>query len=266
MAVFFLSNSFIMKKWICMFAVSLSASCSLAQPFAIYVESNCSQVNGNSIDLSGETYSTTINAGEMGVVNFYLKNNSGSSRFVVIKRTRVCVPAEWSDGLCWGNVCQVEPGFEGGCYTDAQMVTNPWISPGVTVENDSLAELKSDVFVAGISEGGLYRYYFLEGNNVLDSVDLKINNDCSLGIGEQGQEVGMSVFPNPVDNELTVSTFGVSGNPSLYITDVSGKVVYESRGTNLQIIQMSAFQSGVYFISMLENGVVLTTNRVLVNH
>lgn len=256
-----------MKKLYTLAIATLLTSLSWGQQ-AVYVAQNCSAVNGGSTDISGQVHyvnnvTPEANPGTLVVVNFYFKNLSQSNMVLGIKRLRLDVPAEWHDGLCWGNVCQVEPGFEGGCYTSVQMTTNPWTSPTVTVEPDSLAELKSDVSVVDVEGGGHYRYYFMEGNTAIDSVDLHVNSTASI---DEQPEVGMSLFPNPVNSQLTINTVGLSGNYTVRISDVLGKVVYTDEAGPVKKIDTDDFKNGVYLVSVLEKGNVIQTRRVVVKH
>lgn len=246
---------------------ALFGSLSWAQ-HGIYVSQNCSGVNGSSQDMSGEVITInnvvpTPDPGTPTVVNFYFKNLSASDQAIAIKRVRLNAPSEWRDGLCWANVCQNEPGFEGGCYTYQMMPTNPWTSPTVTVEPDSLAELKCDVNVIDVEGGGLYRYYFMDGNTELDSVDLHINATAAL---DEQPEIGMSLFPNPANGQLTINTTGLTGNYTIRIADVLGKVVYTDEAGPVKKIDTGDFKNGVYLISVLEKGNVLQTRRVVVKH
>ena len=267
MAVFFFSNSifFMMKKLICTIAAGALLSYSQAQQYDVYVENSCQSVDGSSVDISGNVHAETANIGDLVVVHFYFKNSSGSTKNVAVTRKKLCVPPEWSDGLCWGPTC-TDPLFQGGCYTALQMTTNPWTSPYVTIENDSLGELISDVHVDATLGGGHYRYYFSTVSETLDSVDLKINGECTLGLDKNHPEIGLSVYPNPADDELIISTSGINGNQSLRITDLAGKTVYETIASDLHMIPVRNLINGAYLISILEKENILQTRRIIINH
>lgn len=233
--------------------------------YEVYVETSCQNVTDLSTDISGGVHNVNATIGELVVVKFYFKNTSFATKDVAVSRKKICVPNEWSDGLCWGPTC-TDPLFQGGCYTPLQMTTNPWSSPYVTIQSDSLGELISDVHADVTLGGGHYRYYFTTASEILDSVDLKINGGCTLGMTEYGKEVGISVYPNPANNQLTISSFGFSTVAELRLSDVSGKIVHQDLLESLSTIQTRNLNDGVYILSVIENGVLVQTRKIIVNH
>lgn len=221
---------------------------------------------GNTTDISGTVhYENDIAIGSLLVTKFYFKNVSGSSHDVKVTRLRLDTPVEWTDGLCWGPI--PDPNFQGGCYGEAQMPTNPWTTPdpASTIPDGMEGELISDVHVDNVIGGGLYRYYFSEGNTLLDSIDLHVN--ATAGINEpEPVQLGMTAYPNPASSTITVNTVGISGDYSVRVTDVLGKVVYTDEAGAIEKIDVSNFKNGVYLISVSENGEAIQTRRIVVKH
>lgn len=235
-----------------------------SQSFAVFVETSCSNVDMNSVDLSGMEHAITASAVETPQVSFYFKNMSGTTKTVTVSRTIICVPSEWSNELIWEPAC-TDPSFEGLHYSEGQ-IDNNWESMSITIPNDSLGRLVSTIDFNGGTTDGIYRYYFRANGILTDSVDLKINGGCTLGLDDSDQKIGLSLFPNPANKELTISTFGLNGNHTIRMTDLSGKIVSEVGINEFSTIQTGEFENGVYFISLMENELVLQTQRIVIRH
>lgn len=259
-----------MKKLYTLAITSLIASASWGQ---IYVETSCSGVDGSSVDVSGTVvYENDIPPFVSGFgspapenhshTKFYYKNTSGAEQVISLRRLRVSVPTQWTELMCWAP-CD-DNLFEGGCFGSAQMASNPWTSPSVTVSNGEAAEIKPDVTVVDVVGGGRFRYYVMEGNTILDSVDLHINATAS--VDDKEEAMGMTAYPNPANNFITISTNGVSDHYTVRITDVLGKVVYTDEAGPVKKIDTGDFKNGVYLVSVMEKGVAIQTRRVVVKH
>jgi Secretion system C-terminal sorting domain len=230
--------------------------------YEIYHESSCNAVNAGSVDISGGVHVENNNAvGTDVTVHLYIKNLTGSTKTLAIKRVRLNVPIEWEDQNCWGPC--YDPDFEGLCY--GNQTANSWTSPTVTVMNDSTAELKPIISLYTTEGGGLYRYYFMDGSTTVDSIDVHINKTASINDLESVQ-VGMTAYPNPASSMITVNTIGISGDYNVRITDVLGKAVYADEAGAIKKIDVSNFKNGVYLITIAEKGEVIQTRRVVVKH
>lgn len=70
-----------------------------------------------------------------------------------------------------------------------------------------------------------------------------------------GDDVDMNLFPNPAQNNVTLSVNGMEGNAQIRITDVSGKFIYSDNvevsatGSNFNI-NIADFAKGVYMVSI----------------
>ncbi|WP_300666926.1 T9SS type A sorting domain-containing protein [Fluviicola sp.] len=76
-----------------------------------------------------------------------------------------------------------------------------------------------------------------------------------LGLGDLDSK-SVQVFPNPTENHVTISMS--FANALLTITDAQGKTHYVNQVTNGQLIDLSSYEDGVYFLSIeTESGKVL---------
>ncbi len=214
-------------------------------------------------DISGTMVTVNVTDTVLVAKTFNVKNVSANSLGLNIERYRVTEVVNWTDGLCWGP--NPDPNFEGHCYSAGQMLTNPWTNPHVsTIPPNAAGNLVVDIHNEGPGGCGLYRYYVVQGSTRIDSIDVMV---CStVGIDEQQEEVGMTAYPNPANNQLTVNTTGNGGNYVLRITDVLGKVVYTEEAGAVKKVDVSDFKNGVYLVTVLEKGNLIQTRRVVVKH
>lgn len=253
-----------MKKVILSFSSIIVFFVSWGQQYAVYVEENCSNVDVNSINVIGGTHSISSNGIESMNVSFYFKNNSGSTQSIQISRSDICVDPAWVNNLIWEPACN-DPQFNGMHVNDAA-INNAWQSQALTIQQDSLARIVAELTFNAVNSNGVYRYYFYASNNLTDSIDLKINGGCYLEVIESKDASGISVYPNPANEQLTVSTFGLTSSALVRLTDISGKIVREEEISSTSILRTDDLKNGVYLVSVLENGNVIQTRRVVVKH
>jgi len=219
------------------------------------------QAVGN--DLSGTTWTENVTTEGTITLTFNVLNTSGSQKVLKVNRVRVQEVATWSDYLCWGP--NPDPNFEGTCYPASAMNMVNWTTPsGVTVNDNDDANLQVDVDVQSAGTG-IYRYIIMDGSTKMDSIDVQFNS--SLSIQDQTEEpLGMTAYPNPANNYLTIATTGTDGNCVVRITDVLGKVVYSDEMGATKKLDVSEFKNGVYLVTVTEKGQLVQTRRIVVKH
>lgn len=219
------------------------------------------QAVGN--DLAGTTWNEAVTEEGTVVLTFNVLNTSGSQKVLKVNRVRVVENAAWSDFLCWGP--NPDPNFEGMCYPASAMNVANWTTPtGVTVNNNDDANLQVDVHIESAGNA-TYRYIIMDGTTKLDSIDVQFNS--SLSIQDQTEEpLGMTAYPNPANNNLTIATTGTDGNCAVRITDVLGKVVYSEEMGTTKKVDVSEFKNGVYLVTVTEKGQLVQTRRIVVKH
>ncbi len=81
----------------------------------------------------------------------------------------------------------------------------------------------------------------------------------TTGIDGSYAEEMINVFPNPATNVLHVQLPSVDNNPVIKLFDVMGKQVAEQKAIAIETtIDMSAFASGMYVVSVVSNAQVIT--------
>ncbi|MHA7056917.1 T9SS type A sorting domain-containing protein, partial [Aquimarina sp. M1] len=73
-------------------------------------------------------------------------------------------------------------------------------------------------------------------------------------VGTQSDDLKITVYPNPVTNQLTI--YGVTSESNLLIVDVSGKTIkkiQKPKNVDLLTVDVSSLQTGTYFIKTYQN-------------
>ena len=126
---------------------------------------------------------------------------------------------------------------------------------GTWVDANGVHDVSDGIFHAyGVGFGTYNFHYIVAGNGVCDAdtatVTVTLTSDC-LGLDDPANST-LEVYPNPVNDVLTISNLNVEGNALVTVYDAQGKVVYRNDVTNNNnyTIDMTAFESGVYMVEV----------------
>lgn len=97
------------------------------------------------------------------------------------------------------------------------------------------------------------------GNNLyIDDINLYTGGPSEAGIEKFSSLANISLYPNPVDEELTIH-FSVldKSEVEIVVKDIAGKLIQENNihaeaGNNMVLINTSNMASGMYFINLVE--------------
>jgi len=145
----------------------------------------------------------------------------------------------WSCSVCQGYLIQVNSGTQ-----------SSWVSAHVT-NSCGTADRNYEVFIQhGTCPPGT------TGPGCIDP--------CPPG----GCEEPFFVYPNPSSDELVLSSTAKQGNATaVSLIDATGTVLYSGKIQDVAptTIPVSGFQNGVYYLSIIENGVA-KKQRVVISH
>lgn len=237
--------------------------------FSLFLVTSYGQISINydnqTEDISGQSYNMVAPSYQAFDVPFRINNESGSTKQWRITRYRISVPAGWSDFLCWGHATDE---FGGTCFSSTQMNGNPWTSPASTsvmfdVNDGEYAKLKvtidADDWVSGSAH---YRYYIVEGNENIDSVDLMIQFTANV---TQKEPVSVSIVPNPATDFIQISMNGIE-SASFKMVDALGSTVIKETIYSNKKINTSDYKSGLYFMVFDIPGQKSITRKVIIKH
>ena len=135
-----------------------------------------------------------------------------------------------------------------GTLTASSGSSYQWIN---CTTNTAISGATSQTFAPTVN--GNYAVLVTNANNCSDTSACVLVDD--LGLGDLDSK-SVQVFPNPTENHVTVTM--TSANARLTITDAQGKTHYVNQITNGQLIDLSSYEDGVYFLSIeTESGKVL---------
>ena len=212
-----------------------------AQSFEITHELDQTDVSATIIyysNLSPETVLTTY---------FSLINHSGSTQEISVKRLKMDVPATWIDNVSLEPI--PDPSFQQACYAPSDL--NPWTTPAsCTVHNNEVAKMTVSYNLLQESGDGVYRYYFMNGPVILDSVDVSLS--MVLSTTELTSET-ISMYPNPAKTHVY---FNGASIQKAQVFDCNGKCVVEVEKVTNNEIAIASLTDGIYQIVLeTEHGI-----------
>ena len=105
-----------------------------------------------------------------------------------------------------------------------------------------------------------------EGNEANNFVQFTYKYDANyVGINDINQNNIVSIFPNPANDFFKIRIPENIQNPEIIISNILGKTVSEIQTQNSEIsINAKNFSSGIYFVSILSNGVITDTKKLII--
>ena len=98
----------------------------------------------------------------------------------------------------------------------------------------------------------------------LNWLDNEINSACGTWEEDEVIESGVEVFPNPAKDRINIR-FAEAGEAFIRVYDMTGREVYSISSTEQAVaIPIQGFSSGVYSLTILQNG-VMSSNRIIIN-
>ncbi|NOQ73802.1 MAG: T9SS type A sorting domain-containing protein [Crocinitomix sp.] len=234
-----------------LFAITLSAS---AQGIEIYYPDGDEVISGTVVEL---------NSGDDSMhQEFDVKNTSGATLNLRIERIKITELEGTQDYLCWGANPET-----GACYSaGAVSPENPFITPDASdLEDGGRGWLATYHVTNGIDGCAQYRYYVIDDSDIrLDSVDVLY---CSTVSIKEDLKVTVSVYPNPASNFVNVVMENEHNNVDFTLYNILGEAVVTAKlnaGTNE--VALNKLPNGVYFYSILKEGNILETKKLIVRH
>lgn len=88
----------------------------------------------------------------------------------------------------------------------------------------------------------------------------------ATGVEETSINLTAAIFPNPVENSLTLTVETISSNMSFSIYDSGGKLIRQENLISAQtIISLSEISNGIYFLKIKNNEKELKSFKVIKN-
>ncbi|WP_179375830.1 T9SS type A sorting domain-containing protein [Winogradskyella wichelsiae] len=234
--------------------------------------------NGENVDILNGDFVTLSVSG----ANTYEWNNGGSQPNLAV-------------GPSITTVYEVK-GFVGQCYDQKQVIVNV-LQPVVADAGEDVLICLNELVTLSASGGDDYLWstgettqnisvspiestdYSVTVFNDLDfdeaTVSVEIDSNCSSGQPvddtDEVPSLSLHLYPNPAEDIVNIKISGSFIISNINIIDVTGKLVHHSKVNNENLsstlteqIDVSALQSGVYFIK-LEDQSRVVTKKLIVN-
>jgi lysyl endopeptidase len=209
--------------------------------------SNVQVCMGESVTLNGSGASTyTWNGGVSDGVSFVpiqtltytvtgTDNNSCSNTDQVLVTVNNFLTISFSD---FDDVCLQSPNFN----LNTAIPSNGTYS-GTGVVNNTFSPSSAGVGTHAIS----YSVVTGAGCESIETAQIVVNDCASLN---EFALNNVSIFPNPIENEMSIK---LEGNFDYEIIDARGRLITFGAGENLEIINTSNFQAGIYLVKIISN-------------
>lgn len=190
--------------------------------------------------------------------SIYVTNNSSAAMDVGCKK----VIAEGdtltgtSNYFCWG-AC-----YPNWVYVSPQNVT---IDPGQTTQ-----EFYGDYEPKGVAGKSYITYVWFDANNPNDSISIEVEFNASpAGIVNPAYgKTGSRAYPNPANDNFTFE-YVLSGSGTFVLSNILGAKIREIKlddASGKISVNTGELSEGVYFYSVLENGRLVETNKLVIRH
>ena len=198
------------------------------------------------------------------ITYFNVKNNTGSTVNVFCKKSALVLLDSTEVSMCWA----------GGCYPSSTNVS-PNFQPIAAGETNSefsghYTQVAFNHFKPGES---IVRWVFFNRDNVNDSVSVTVKyTSYPLGIAESGARQGSlsNFYPNPASAEAgCIYSLPAGSQGAIVVRNMLGAQVLEqplSNNSGKMKINTVSLPDGVYFCSLLVEGKVSQTKKLIVRH
>lgn len=131
-----------------------------------------------------------------------------------------------------------------------------WFRIGQTTPLSNVSSLTISNFTA--ADTGQYYAQVVGGclNDTIYSDTIQVNLSTPTGLGQMADEDGVSLFPNPATERVTVSFGGAQPEERVVrLMDASGRLISETRTMELQLdLELSEVAKGLYLVEVQHQG------------
>ena len=167
----------------------------------------------------------------------------------------------------WHNIAMQSNGNTTNLYVDGVFdgsVSEPLFSPTGGADNKiyiGASTFNTRAFTGAINDLRIY-------NRLLSQTEIQtlFSNSLSASAIPTGKAVDFSVFPNPSpDGRFGLKVENLEPGSSIEITDITGRMVWRTLSPSNKRFELnSGLNTGIYIISVLENGKVRASKKLVV--
>lgn len=210
-----------------------------------------------------------INGQNTDSVNVQWGDNAGYISVVAINSCGVSMPATRQIGLetvpgpagmitGYDTVCS---NYETYNYTVPEITEATFYDWTVPPGTSIISGIGTNSIIVTIKPGASSDTIAVKGENTCGSGMPSVKNitvKICVGIPENKSETKISVYPNPAEGVLNIAVIGEDKQMDLRINDIRGQTVFRRSLNDIphdfrQMIDVSAFSRGVYFVELTGN-------------
>ncbi len=194
--------------------------------------------------------------------HFEITNEGSSEITFIVEVTAYTVPGDANGiSVCTGDICIP--------ITSVPRIigSSTFLAAGDTYgEEGNLTRELTDVnYSSNGSEGqATITIKVYEEGNETNFAEFTLDTEL-VGINSVNTDNLISLYPNPAADYFTVKTSNELNDSYLVFTNLLGKVVFKKNiDSSEQIVSTKQFASGIYFYSLLNNGVLVETKKLII--
>lgn len=202
--------------------------------------------NGN--DVTDQTINLKIDE----TMYLPISNNGSSNMNVTIDVTAVTVPHKApAMNVCWE-----------ACYP----ISGPQSVGTRTINAGENSGTNFDVFYSsdGNTNPANITFHIYEDGNSADYITLTLDTE-TVGVNDISQTGDITIYPNPANDYFSIKLPDNIKNPELKISNILGKTVLKTSINNSKTnVNIKDLPSGIYFVSVFSNGIIIDTKKLIV--
>ena len=216
-------------------------------------------LNNTTIEVAGAPANFELEEG------LWLIRQDTVSRQVKCRKIEVDVLAGTQNTTCWV-FCPTTYDFAGDYPSYVAPLTESFNN---STDGDTIRSFSAHYRPKGLDGCSLFKYEWFDSADpsvVLCAVFVRfthnVNTSCTASLTEN-KEVEFSMFPNPATTHVSFKVD--QSNVSIQIVDLLGKIVIEKTPiVSNKTIAIDELKNGVYFVSVIKNGDILKTQKLIV--
>lgn len=220
-----------------------------------YAQISISDGEGNSFD-DGVTYNLPLEENYDGIP--YIVTNNSAAEITILIEAVIWANAGDVLAVCGNGSCVTLGAYEG---VPKSIGTNPTTlapSGSTTAENTHIQCLGTPLL------GDYLTIRVYEQGNESNSVTFTLDTETTSVVSYTSNQL-INVYPNPATDYFTVKVSSEHKGSQLVFTNLLGKVVLRKSIDNSELnISTNQFPGGVYFYSLIDNGIIIETKKLII--
>lgn len=212
--------------------------------------------NAQSLSISQTSIALDVD-GHVNYGDVIVSNTTSSDLIVKVRQEPILTVADEKVQICWGGLCF---NWQGGTHT--------YGTPAGIYGGDDYDGFAISFQPNSALSGSIWRVCFFVDGDPSDEVCIEVTFG-TVGIEEASAPIAVmgDAKPNPAVSSTTIPYSNLSGTTSLLVRNIMGQKVHAvtlPSGEGQHKLDLTEFENGIYFYSLVSSGEVLFTKRLMV--